>query len=123
MRADHPLAAVDHITLNDLLEDPLLASTSGCELQITELHTMAGSPYAPAQRVHETGTLLGMVEAGLGVAVMPSLACSMLDENLVMVKLEPRLERALVFTGPTTRPWHPGVERMREIAERSVAIS
>lgn len=123
MRADHPLAAVDRISLNDLLEDPLLVSTSGCELQIMELHTMAGSPYAPAQRVHETSTLLGMVEAGLGVAIMPSLARSMLDENLVMVELEPRLERTLVFTGPSARPWHPGVERMREIADRSVATS
>jgi DNA-binding transcriptional LysR family regulator len=119
MRADHPLAAVDRVSLNDLLEDPLLASTSGCEPQIIELHAMAGSTYSPAQRVHETSTLLGMVEAGLGVAIMPSLARSMLDEKLVMVKLEPRLERTLVFTGPSARPWHPGVERMREIAERS----
>jgi DNA-binding transcriptional LysR family regulator len=82
---------------------------------------MAGSPYAPAQSVHETSTLLGMVEAGLGVAIMPSLARSMLHESLVMVALEPRLERTLVFAGPSTRSWHPGVQRMREIAERAVA--
>ena len=119
IRADHPLARVKRIALNDLLEDPLLVSTSGCELQIMELHEMTGSPYAPAQRVHETSTLLGMVEAGLGVAIMPSLARSMLDEKLVMVELEPRLERTLVFAGPSTRPWHPGVERMREIVERT----
>lgn len=123
IRADHPLAAVSRIALSELLEDPLLVSTSGCELQIIALHAMAGSPYAPAQRVHETSTLLGMVDAGLGVAIMPSLARSMLDENLVMIELEPRLERTLVFTGPSTRPWHPGVKRMREIAERTVANS
>ncbi|WP_426996854.1 LysR family transcriptional regulator [Pseudarthrobacter sp. N5] len=118
-RSDHPLAGEKRISLADLLEDPLLASSSGCEPQITRIHTMAGIPYAPAQRVHETSTLLGMVEAELGVAILPSLARSMLANNLVMVELEPQLDRTLVFSGPSGRPWHPGVERMRDIAETS----
>ncbi|WP_426988570.1 LysR family transcriptional regulator [Pseudarthrobacter sp. Y6] len=119
LRSDHPLAGEKRVSLADLLEDPLLASSSGCEPQITRIHTMAGIPYAPAQRVHETSTLLGMVEAELGVAILPSLARSMLPENLVMVELEPHLDRTLVFSGPSGRPWHPGVERMRDIAETS----
>ncbi|MHA7304063.1 LysR family transcriptional regulator [Arthrobacter sp. TMN-49] len=123
LRADHPLAAVDLIRLNELLEDPLLSSTAGCEHQIMDLHTLAGTSYAPTQRVHETSTLLGMVEAGLGVAIMPSLAHTMLGENLVTVELAPRLERTLIFTGPSARPWHPGVERMRDVAQRAVADS
>lgn len=119
LRSDHPLAGEKRVSLADLLEDPLLASSSGCEPQITRIHTMAGIPYAPGQRVHETSTLLGMVEAELGVAILPSLARSMLGENLVMVELEPHLDRTLVFSGPLGRPWHPGVERMRDIAETS----
>ncbi|TFD71136.1 LysR family transcriptional regulator [Cryobacterium fucosi] len=117
LRSDHPLARETRISLGDLAEDPLLTSTSGCEPQITALHAMAGSDYAPAQRVHETSTLLGMVAAGLGVAIMPALALTMLAKNLVMVELEQHLERTLVFTGPSGRPWHPSVERMRDIAE------
>ncbi|WP_026554114.1 LysR family transcriptional regulator [Arthrobacter sp. 35W] len=121
LRADHPLAGVDRISLHDLLEDPLLASTAGCEPQIRAIHDMADAPYAPAQRVHETSTLLGMVEAGLGVAIMPSLAQTMLNEDLVMVQLDPCLKRTLVLTGPSARPWHPGVARMCHIAEHSGA--
>ena len=121
LRSDHPLAHETRINLADLAEDPLLTSTSGCEPQITTLHAMAGSNYAPAQRVHETTTLLGMVAAGLGVAVMPALALTMLPENLVMIELEQYLERTLVFTGPAERPWHPSVERMRDIAETPTA--
>ncbi|MBT2532988.1 LysR family transcriptional regulator [Arthrobacter sp. ISL-48] len=119
VRSDHPLADMKGISLAELLEDPLLASSSGCEPQITAIHAKAGIPYAPAQRVHETSTLLGMVDAGLGVAILPSLACSMLANTLVMIELEPRVERSLVFAGPSGRPWHPGVKKMRDIAEIS----
>jgi len=64
-----------------------------------------------------------MVEAELGVAVLPFLACTMLADTLVMVQLEPRLERTLVFTGPSERPWHPSVELMRDIAESTARKS
>lgn len=116
LRSDHPLAVEERIPLRDLLDDPLLVSSSGCETQINAMHTLAGLPYSPAQRVHEMSTLLGMVDAELGVAILPSLARTLLPNGLVMVKLEPHLERALVFTGPSNRPWHPSVEPMRDIA-------
>jgi hypothetical protein len=64
-----------------------------------------------------------MVEAELGVAVLPFLACTMLADTLVMVQLEPHLERTLVFTGPSERPWHPSVELMRDIAESAARKS
>lgn len=118
VRADHPLARTGLIDLEDLLEDPLLVSSSGCEPQIKQLHSMIGARYAPAQRVHELSTLLSMVEAHLGVAVMPSLATTMLPDTLTMVELQPRLERSLALTGPTGRPWHPLVEQMRDAAAR-----
>ncbi|MGV9384226.1 LysR family transcriptional regulator [Nonomuraea sp. NPDC003707] len=119
LRRDHPLAASGHIELEDLLADPLLVTSSGCEPQIKQLHAMAGARYAPAQRVHEVSTLLAMVEVHLGVAIMPSLAATMLSDTLIMVGLEPRLGRRLVLTGPTDRPWHPHVTRMRDIAQKS----
>ncbi|MEV1128862.1 LysR family transcriptional regulator [Agromyces sp. NPDC049794] len=119
LRMDHPLATSDAIELDDLLADPLLVSSSGCEPQIKQLHAMTGVRYDPAQRVHEVSTLLAMVEAHLGVAIMPSLAAAMLPTTLTMVELQPRLGRRLVFTGPTNRPWHPHVTRMRDIAGSS----
>jgi DNA-binding transcriptional LysR family regulator len=116
VRADHPLSASSSIGLRELLEDPLLVSSSGCEPQIRQLHAMNGINFSPAQRIHGISTLLGMVEAGLGVAIMPRLAATMLPENLVMVDLDSRLERRLVFSGPSNRPWHPHVEKMRDVA-------
>ncbi|MPY48639.1 LysR family transcriptional regulator [Streptomyces acidicola] len=121
VRSDHPLAGEESIELADLLEDPLLATTSGCENQVKHLHSLTGLPYRPTQRIRELTTLLCMVEAGLGVAIVPSLAASMLSKTLTLVPLRPRLERRLVLTGPTSRPWHPNVTAIRELAEKHVS--
>ena len=118
LRRDHPLAASGRIELEDLLADPLLVTSSGCEPQIKQLHLMT-APATPPRRVHDVSTLLAMVEAHLGVAIMPSLAATMLPDTLIMVELEPRLGRRLVLTGPTDRPWNPHVTRMRDIAQKS----
>ncbi|MFD1546406.1 LysR family transcriptional regulator [Nonomuraea guangzhouensis] len=121
VRGDHPLAGEESIELADLLEDPLLASTSGCETQVKHLHSLTGLPYRPTQRIRELTTLLCMVEAGLGVGIIPSLAASMLSETLTLVPLRPRLERRLVLAGPTGRPWHPNVTAIRDLCEKQLA--
>lgn len=119
LRTDHPFSSLRSIELAELVEDPLLVSSSGCEPQIKKIHKMSGVRFHPSQRVREVSTLLSMVESNLGVAIMPSLAASMLPESLMMVDLEPKLERRLVFAGPKNRPWHPYVTRMRDIAEEN----
>ncbi|MFC4015096.1 LysR family transcriptional regulator substrate-binding protein [Nonomuraea purpurea] len=118
VRRDHPLAGQGSIDLSDLLDDPLLSSTAGCEPQVKRLHSLAGLRYRPAQRIRELMTLLSMVEAGLGVAVVPSLAADMLPDDLTLVPLLPRLERHLVLTGPAARPWHPHVTAIRDVCRR-----
>jgi len=117
VRADHPLAGEDVIDLADLLEDPLLVTTSGFEPPLRRLHALADLPYRPARRIRELMTLLSMVEAGIGVGVLPALAASMLSDTLTLVPLRPRLERRLVLTGPTARPWHPSVLAIRDLTE------
>ncbi|MFD8076443.1 LysR family transcriptional regulator [Streptomyces sp. NPDC059718] len=117
LRGDHPLAGEESVELADLLDDPLLATTSGAESQLRELHARAGVPYRPTQHIRELGTLLCMVEAGLGVAVVPSLAGSMLPGGLTLVPVLPRVERRLLLTGPATRPWHPHVTAIRDLCQ------
>ncbi|MFF7469032.1 LysR substrate-binding domain-containing protein [Streptomyces sp. NPDC008092] len=121
VRSDHPLAGEQFIELADLLEDPLLATTSGCEAQVRHLHARTGLPYRPSRRIREFTTLLCMVEAGLGVGIVPSLAASMLSDTLTLVPLRPRLERRLVLTGPAGRPWHPNVTAVRDLAGKHVS--
>ncbi|WP_326568853.1 LysR family transcriptional regulator [Amycolatopsis rhabdoformis] len=116
VRTDHPLAGEPQVDLADLLDDPLLVTTSGFVAPLEHLHATAGVPYRPARHIRELATVLSMVEAGLGVAILPSLAAAMLPDALTLVPLRPRLERRLVLTGPTTRPWHPSVVTLRDLA-------
>lgn len=112
IRKDHPLAQEARITLAELLEDGLISSTGGCEMQVRRIHELAGIRYTATQRVRELATLLSLVRQGIGVGVMPSLGQSMLSADLTLVPLLPRLTRDLVLTGPVSRPWHPLTEAL-----------
>ncbi|MET9879544.1 hypothetical protein ABZZ36_33720 [Actinacidiphila glaucinigra] len=58
-----------------------------------------------------------MVKAGLGVAVLPSLAGSMRHGGLTLVPVLPRVERRLLLTGPATCPRHPHVTAIRDLCQ------
>jgi len=107
IRRDHPLADAAALTLDDLHEDGLVAGGGGCEHQIQRMHEIAGQPFRYAHRVREMSTMFGMIQRGEGVSVVPTLGRVMLPEDLVMVPTTPRLERTLVLSGPSSRPWHP----------------
>jgi DNA-binding transcriptional LysR family regulator len=115
VRSDHPLAAEPSVALAELLEDPLLVTTSGFPRDLRRLHDLARLPYRPDRHVRELTTLLTMVEAGLGVSILPSLAAPMLGDTLTLVPLRPRLERRIVLTGPTHRPWHPAATTLTHL--------
>lgn len=119
VRRDHPASRREEMALSELLADPLIVSDGGCEPQIRRLHRMAGLRYRPALHVRELTTLMGMVESGIGVSIVPSLAGAMLPETLTMIALTPRLERTLVLTGPLGRPWHPAVNKLLAAASDS----
>ncbi|MEN0102029.1 MAG: LysR family transcriptional regulator [Curtobacterium sp.] len=107
IRRDHPLADAAALTLDDLHEDGLVAGGGGCEHQIQRMHEIAGQPFRYAHRVREMSTMFGMIQRGEGVSVVPTLGRVMLPDDLVMVPTTPRLERTLVLSGPSSRPWHP----------------
>ncbi|MGW4958788.1 hypothetical protein ACWEPL_16295 [Nonomuraea sp. NPDC004186] len=43
------------------------------------------------------------------------------DHPLAGEEPRPRLERRLVLTGPTGRPWHPNVTAIRDLCEKHTA--
>lgn len=63
---------------------------------------------APAHRIRELGTLVGMVHAGIGVSVAPECE-PMLPAGLVLVPLSPSAHRRPPLSGPASRPLHPAV--------------
>jgi len=109
VRRDHPLAGEAVIDIADLDDDPFLLSDGGCERYIRDLYRMAASRLRPTHRVRESGTLIAMVQAGVGVSVVPGLMAAMTDHDLVLVPLRQKIERRLVLTGPLSGAWHPAV--------------
>jgi DNA-binding transcriptional LysR family regulator len=53
--------------------------------------------------------LIAMVQAGIGVSIVPGLMAAMMDHRLVLVPLKQNLKRKLVLTGPLSGSWHPAV--------------
>lgn len=107
--AGHPLAGEAVVDIRDLDDDPLLFCLGGCERHVREVYRLAGSAPVPTHRMRELGTVIAMVGAGVGVAVVPGLTQAMLGPGLVLVPLRQRVTRRLVLTGPADRPWHPAV--------------
>lgn len=107
VRRDHPLAGEKVMPLGELLEDGLIVSMGGCEVQVRRIHAIAGLPFETRQRVRELATLITMVQEGVGVAIMPRLGEGRLPPTLRMLPLEPTVGRRLVLSGPTTRAWSP----------------
>lgn len=110
LRADHPLAAQRHVTLEDLEDDEFLLSQGGCEPYVARLHAMTGSRFTPPPRVQGFATLLDMVGAGIGVSIVPGATKAMLPPGTVLIPVRPTVHRDLYLTGPPNRAWLPAVE-------------
>jgi DNA-binding transcriptional LysR family regulator len=114
LRRDHPLAAEQIIDIADLEDDPFLLSHGGCERHIRDIYRQAGCRLRPTHRVRENGTLIAMVQAGVGVSIVPGLMATMLDQRLVLVALRQHRKRRLILTGPPAGTWHPAVTALVE---------
>ncbi|GAB7188185.1 LysR substrate-binding domain-containing protein [Kitasatospora sp. Ki12] len=109
LRRDHPLAGQETIHVTELEDDDFLLSEGGCERHIREAYRRAGTRFSPRHRIRDLNTLIGMVNAGVGVSVMPALALTMLPADCVLVPIRPAVHRRLTLTGPAGRPWTPAV--------------
>jgi len=85
-RRDHPLARKRHATWSDLAQYDYISvsKSSGNRLLLDQaLAHVSGQPQAIYEAQHVT-TMIGLVEAGLGVAAVPSLAMPAADHPLLV---------------------------------------
>lgn len=114
LHADHPLAERATLRVRDLRDQPMLSCTAGCERYIARAYERAEEPFQPAQRIRDLNTLISMVEAGVGVSIVPSLTAALAPNSLTLVPLRPVLQRHLYLSGPANRPWHPLIESLQQ---------
>jgi DNA-binding transcriptional LysR family regulator len=94
---EHPLAAADTIALHDLRDEPWLQAAYGDRpTMLADACARAGFTPKKIIRIEEWTGKFGYAAAGLGVALVPSLAARAVPADLVLRRLDdPALRRAV----------------------------
>jgi DNA-binding transcriptional LysR family regulator len=118
-RRDHPLAKKRQVTWSDLAAYDYISvsKSSGNRLLLDQaLAHVAGRPQSSYEAQHVT-TMLGLVEAGLGVAAVPSMAMPSADHPLlVSVPLsEPVVTRRVGLIRRKGRSLSPSAQQLYDL--------
>ncbi|MGI4856263.1 MAG: LysR substrate-binding domain-containing protein [Janthinobacterium lividum] len=112
-RSDHPLAARREIDWRVLsgVKLVMLDRTSGSRPVIDRLMRERGVDVHIVQELAQSATVFGLVEAGVGLSVLPSLSLPLpADASLVAIPLVPRGERTIARVRRRTRSLSPAAD-------------
>jgi DNA-binding transcriptional LysR family regulator len=123
MRRDHPYASRRSVSWDELGQERFMtvAKESGNRLLIDDALAKSGKHASGVFEVSHVMTLLGLVEAGLGVAAVPRLAMPLSGHpTLVGVKLEnPRVMRTLGLITRHGRMLPPAAQQLYDLLRKS----
>lgn len=118
----HPLARAKAATFGDLAGLPLITLTrdSGIRLLVEVGFETAQIPCQPAFEVSQITTALALVEAGLGIAVLPTYALTATGHLKVAGRIlsEPRIAREVVLIHATGRSVSPATTAFAAVLKR-----
>jgi DNA-binding transcriptional LysR family regulator len=89
----HPLSMEDVISIEQLEDEPFLLLKSGCETLVINAFQEKTLSLNTQFEVLENSTIISMVEAGLGVTIVPSMILSVNPVNIVVKQLDPPIIR------------------------------
>jgi DNA-binding transcriptional LysR family regulator len=99
---EHEHACLDRpITLEELAVAPLITFKCRSSTRMAEAFSLHGLSARPARQVEDTGTLLALVQAGLGLGLVPRLAADIDGKPLVAIPVEAKLAPRIVAIA-----WH-----------------
>ncbi|MCO5397928.1 LysR family transcriptional regulator [Ralstonia soli] len=118
-RRDHPLAGKKRVTWNELYQHDYVSvdKTSGNRLLLDQaLSTVAPRAPSVCETRHVT-TMLGLVEAGLGVAAVPSMAMPGRDHPILtsVPLVEPVVKRRVGIVRRRGRPLTPAADAFHQM--------
>lgn len=91
----HPLAKAPHVRLEDLTNDPFLLLEEGSLSEPLEAFHRIGLEPSVKLRVHDDYSILSMIEAGLGISILPELVLRKTNYHVSIVPIEPALTRKI----------------------------
>jgi DNA-binding transcriptional LysR family regulator len=93
----HRLAGAESVAIGELTEEPWIAGCPRCRGQLVEVCAAAGFTPRIDFATDDYPAVVGLVGAGLGVAVLPQLAVeSVRPRGVRTVRLEPAVRREIV---------------------------
>jgi len=118
-RRDHPLARRDAVAWSDLEGEPLVAvsRTSGNRIMLDAALVRAGVSLSWSYEVTHLSTSLGLVEAGLGISVLPKLATPQGDHPIIVTRPigNPEVSRTIGVVRRRGGRLAPAAERFLEM--------
>ncbi|MBW5448719.1 LysR family transcriptional regulator [Cohnella sp. CFH 77786] len=91
--ATHPLGKLDRISIEQLAYEPFLSLKSGCERLVMRAFQEKGLGLNKQLEVAENSTIISMVEAGIGVSIVPSMILPAMPANIAVKPLKPPIAR------------------------------
>lgn len=116
-------AAQDSVAWRDLADEPLVTLTrdSGIRLLAEVGYETAEITLKPAYEVTQITTALALVEAGLGIAVLPTYARAVAPKSVLVRPLaEPSIARDIVMIRPGGRSASPALSAFEGLLRRFV---
>jgi len=117
-RHDHRLAVADQVDWRALNGERLLMldHTSGSRAVIDRVLLEQGVSVEVTQELGHSATVFGMIEAGLGASILPTLSLPLpADSSLVMRPLVPRAERTVALVRRRERSLSPAAEAVWQL--------
>lgn len=99
--AGHPFAARASLTLEDLVNQPLIISKGRYELTIMSLFQARNITPQIRYEFNHPGTAISFIRQGLGIALLPELTLKAVEHTLCSVPLEPDFYRHISLIAQT----------------------
>lgn len=92
---NHPLAQNPYVTLEELAKEPFLLLEEGCLSEPLNAFHNCGLEPRIRLRVHDDYSILSMIEAGLGVSILPELVLRKTNYRVAILPVKPMVIRKI----------------------------
>lgn len=115
----HALSREESIMLEQLSREPFILPIAGCERLIQSTCQALGLELDIQHEVVDNATIHSMVEAGIGVSVVPQLTIPKDETNVVCLEIYPPLHRQICLVVKSLSLAPPKVKAWIEVAQKS----
>lgn len=123
-RGDHTFASQPTVSWKELSGCPLVLQdyASGSRMLIDSALMQQGVEAEIAQEIGHPATLFPMVEAGIGISVLPALALPLPQGSQLVVRpLTPEINRALMLVRRKNRSLSPAAQAIWQVVKQQAA--